>query len=209
MRRGHIAGVLWVFCLAACEPVVDAGERQPAGVPRFSASAEATLIFARFAAGAPPTTLDTGFWAVRGKDRILELRHRGGTSRDDALYLRFRVPAGALVARPDGTPIKVGDSLRIRVVIDPRRLIFDFGPNGLRFSPNAPAVMTIFFDDIDPDIDRDGAVDPDDRVLRAKLAIFRQRVRGEPWRPLPTTRPATDVARASIPGFSRFSLASN
>src|SRR5688572_24136980 len=54
------------------------------------------------------------FWAVRGRDRKLEMDYVGGED-----FLEFEVRSNSLLRRPDGTLFQNGDSILITVTLDP------------------------------------------------------------------------------------------
>ncbi len=124
-------------------------------------------------------------------------------------YLRFRVDAPSLLARPDGTLFQEGDSILIHVVVgDPAQLLFDLQPSGLRFSPAAPARLTIHYDHADDDFNKDGRLDKADDSIETTLGIWRQETPNDPF-----VRLGSAVVKdlkeieADIQGFSRYALA--
>ena len=116
-----------------------------------------------------------------GRLRIFFAGRRRRARRGDE-YLRLRVDDEALLAYPDGTPFAEGDSVLITVrVVDPARLLFEFEPAGLTFSPRRPAELKIRYDKADDDLDEDGDVDLEDDDLELTLAIWRQESDGDPF----------------------------
>jgi len=160
---------------------------------------------------APPlATTRVSFYAVRGQERQALIMYRAQPgAADSSEFVRFVVPAGSLVERPDGSPIALGDSLRITLtVVDTLRLIVDFQPSGLRFATNHPARLRFSYGETDDDLDDDGEVGPDDEAIEATFAIWRQETAGEPYRKIPST--ALTVAEqvvAEIGGFTRYAVA--
>lgn len=164
----------------------------------------------RLAVGAPPlVATEVSFWAVRGQDREESLYFQAiGGGRGDE-FVKLRVPSGALLTRPDASPILAGDSVLITLrAVDPSRIIFEFEPAGLQFNPANPAELRIEYDEADPDFDSDGDVDPDDAALEASFAIWRQAAAGAPFVRLGTAL-AQDLnqVEAELTGFSRYSIA--
>jgi hypothetical protein len=151
------------------------------------------------------------FYAVRGDNRevriFFEKNDDPGEAGDE--YLRFAVDNDALLAYPDGTPFVEGDSVLITVrVVDPARLLFEFEPAGLTFSPNRPAELKIHYDKADDDLDEDGDIDVDDAELELTLAIWRQESDGGPFVRLGSLLiDDLEEVDAQLEGFSRYALA--
>ena len=144
------------------------------------------------------------FWAKKGADR--EIRVRFTTGED---FMRFRVPANALLARPDGTAFAVGDSVLITITVtDPTRLAADFQPAGLKFSPAAPARLQWEFGEADDDLNDDGVVNASDVALIPQLAIWRQELVGAPWLKLSSVvEVQLNEVEADITSFTGYALA--
>lgn len=160
------------------------------------------------AATLPDTAVS--FWAKRGEDRELRLFYvpQPGTT-SGAEFLRFTVPAAALARRPDGSLFAPGDSVLISVrVIDPSRLIVEFQPSGLTFSPGSPARLRFELGETDSDLNGDGVVDSGDDTLKTQLSFWRQEAPGQQW-----VKVASDVftdldeVEANVFGFSGYALA--
>jgi len=164
----------------------------------------------RLAIGAPPlVATEVSFWAVRGKDREESLYFQAiGGGRGDE-FVKLRVPSGALLARPDGSPILAGDSVLITLrAVDASRILFEFEPAGLQFNPADPAELRIEYDEADSDFDSDGDVDLDDAALEPSFAIWRQGAAGAPFIRLGTAlMEDLNQVEADLTGFSRYSIA--
>jgi hypothetical protein len=169
------------------------------------------LHFVRMGANAPALeSLVVSFWAKRGEDREVRLRYKGGGgggSGDD--YCRFRVPANALLQRPNGAPVAPGDSVLITLtVVDASKYIVRFEPSGLRFSMSEPARLQFEFGNADKDLDENGVVNSNDTALRSQLAVWRQEASGLPWTKLSSkVEIDIDEVSADIVGFSGYALA--
>jgi hypothetical protein len=169
------------------------------------------LSFLQLPAGAPPLVVQTAsFWARTTDNREIRMyfRPRPGES-DSSEFLRFRVDAGSLARRPDGSAFAANDSILITVtVVDLQRLIVDFQPSGLRFSQSRPARLKIEYENADHDFDDDGDVDPDDESLEERFSIWRQETVGAPWFELGTVRRHDiDEIEGDIFGFTNHALA--
>lgn len=150
------------------------------------------------------------FYARRGEDRELRIffqdPEHGGAGEE---YLRLRVDAPSLLARPDGSPIAEGDSVLIHVqVVDAGRLLFEMQPSGLRFSPDRPARLTIHYAHCNGDFNDDGQVDGEDQSIEPTLGIWRQETPADAFVRLGAVLSADqEEAEADLEGFSRYALA--
>jgi hypothetical protein len=149
------------------------------------------------------------FYAKRGEDREAQIFFQDEVGGQGEEYLRLRVDAGSLLARPDGTPILQGDSVLIQVsVVDPTEMLFDLQPSGLKFNPLAPALLKIHYDHADGDLNDDGVSDSRDTSIEGTLAIWRQETPADPFVRLASVLTIeTDEAEAELTGFSRYALA--
>lgn len=179
--------------LAACEEPDGGGEYLPGE----------DLVFLRPAPNAPALkTYDTTFVATKGQDAELRLDYVNG-----AECLRLRLDDDTLLRRPDGTPIRDGESVTIRVrVVDAGYFNFEFQPAGLQFDPDEPAELRVDYAFAHPDFNGDGEVDDDDEDF--EFGWWRQEMPGQPWERIGSARvhDLTEV-RADIDGFTRYALA--
>jgi hypothetical protein len=169
------------------------------------------LTFLRPAPGAPQfadTTVQ--FYAKRGDDREIRIRYAltAGSGQFEE-FVRFRVRDESLLAHPDGRPFAEGDSVLITLrIVDFARLIVEFQPSGLRFSPGRPAELTFKYNHTDDDLDGDGDVDDDDAEVETLLSIWRQEAPGQPWvRQTSEVEISIDEIKADITGFTGYALA--
>jgi hypothetical protein len=170
------------------------------------------LTILRLAEDSPPLFNPVAsFYAVRGEGREVKIsfvddEHPGEPGEE---YLELKVDAEALAARPDGSPMADGDSVLITVrVVDPARLLFEFEPAGLTFSPSRPAELKIHYNHADDDLDEDGDVDLDDETLELTIGIWRQENDGDPFRRLGSLLiDDLEEIEAELGGFSRYALA--
>jgi len=160
---------------------------------------------------APPlVTQRDSFYAKVGEDRELRMYFRPRPLENDSTeFLRFRVDAGALSRRPDGSSFAVNDSILITItMIDLSRLILDFQPSGLRFNPQRPAQLKIRYENADHDFDEDGDEDDGDLRLEGTFNIWRRENATQPWFPLGSIRHLEiDEVEADILGFTNHALA--
>lgn len=96
-------------------------------------------------------------------------------------FLSFYIPRTGLVAGASGGPLAKNDSLAITLTIDPVKFDVDFQPSGVVFSNNAPAVLTLWYENADPDCNGDGVVDSTDQALRQQLTFYYQMAGGTTW----------------------------
>jgi hypothetical protein len=148
------------------------------------------------------------FYAKVGEDREVRIFFadiEGGAGEE---YLRLRVDAQSLLARPDGTPFAAGDSILIQVaVVDPAQLLFEMQPSGLTFSPEHPARLAIHFSHCGDDFNRDGRVDDEDDSIEQELSIWRQETLIDPFVRLGSAEVGDREIEADLDGFSRYALA--
>lgn len=169
------------------------------------------LRFLRLDPTAPPlVTQRDSFYAKVGEDRELRMFFRPRPLENDSTeFLRFRVDAGALSRRPDGSSFAVNDSILVTITItDLSRLILDFQPSGLRFNTQRPAQLKIRYENADHDFDEDGDEDDGDLRLEGTFNIWRRENATQPWFPLGSIRHLEiDEVEADIFGFTNHALA--
>jgi hypothetical protein len=164
----------------------------------------------RLAEGAPPlesTVLQ--FWARRGDSREGKLYFLNDEGERGNEYLSLKIDSNTLLARPDGSPIAVGDSILITVtVVDPSQILFQFAPEGLQFNASQPAELKIKYDEADRDFDDDGDEDAEDDDIERQLSIWRQAAPGQPFvRIGSAVVEDLDEIEADLTGFSRYAIA--
>ena len=169
------------------------------------------LNFLRPAATAPALAQSSvTFTATRGQNSEATIYYalRPGQSEQEK-FLEFKIPNDGLAQRPDGTPITDGQSVQITItVIDPAKLIVEFQPSGLRFSPDKPAELRIHFGETDDDLDADGDVDLADAAHEAQLSLWRQETAGQPWVKLGSlVLHDLEEVRADLSGFTNYVVA--
>ena len=168
------------------------------------------LNIVELAATSPPllNPVDS-FYAKRGEDREVRIFFADleGGQREE--YLRLRIDASSLLARPDGTLFQEGDSILVHVlVVDPTQLLFELQPSGLRFSASAPAKLKIHYDHANDDFNDDGQVNQQDDSIETTLGIWRQENLTDPF-----VRLGSAVVKdlkeieGDLQGFSRYALA--
>ena len=198
-----------VASLAAChdDPV---GPRADDSVAQ-AVIATGTPHFLQAASGAPSIANPTiKFYAKKGQRRtVFMLYHARPGQRDSTDLIRFRLRETSLLARPNGTPIRTGDSVLITLkLVDPVKLIVDFQPAGLRFNPQNPADLRVRWAETNPDVNRDGAVNQQDATLKQRLKIWRRESSTQPWM---KTASLVDVpseeCELDLTGFTRYAVA--
>jgi hypothetical protein len=149
------------------------------------------------------------FYAKKGEDRELRIYFQDDVGGSGEEFLRFRVDAPTLLARPDGTPFASGDSVLITIrVVDPAKVMFDMEPSGLTFDPARPAQLKIHYVHADHDFNEDGTVNNLDTAIKSQLAIWRQESLTDPFIRLGSVN-AEDLEEidAAILGFTRYAIA--
>jgi hypothetical protein len=164
------------------------------------------LDFVLLSPTAPPLeTMDTTFWAVRGKERELQIRFQGasgsrGDDDDEAskLFLELEIEEKTLLRWPDGTPFAEDDSVQIRVTIDPGTFFATFEPAGLEFDPQHKAELAIHYDE--------AAAEYFARV--SEFDIWRQEQPGDAWVAIGSANVQQyNKIKGRLQGFTRYALA--
>jgi hypothetical protein len=202
-KRWVIGSVALAFVALACSestaPPNDTDPRPPA-----------ELNVLRLAQSAPPLFNPTiSFYAMRGEDsegRIF-FQDAGGGSGEE--YLRLKIDGASLLARPDGTPFAIGDSILITVtVVDVQQILFELEPSGLRFDPAQPAELEIDYGEADDDFNEDGAVDTEDDAIEDVLSIWRQETVGGVFERLGSVViKDLEEIETDLLGFTRYAIA--
>lgn len=209
--RAWCIGALAILAMAACSTsdVGGPGTPTPTVPTPGTTSTQVNLLTA--ATGAPAIANPVvQFWAVAGVDEEVFMYYKARTSgRDSTVFLRFRVPKRALLARPNGTPIATGDSIQITItLLDPVHLEVGFEPSGLTFSPSDPARLKLSFLEADEDLNHDGKVDGSDTTIQGLLAIWKRESATQPWMKLTTiVSTGTHEVEADVTGFTSYAIA--
>ena len=202
MRRAHVLCLALTTALAACS---DTGSPDNGGV---RPPGELTII--RLPAGSPPIWNPVAtVYAKKGTDSDLRIYFQDTNGGQGEEYLRLRVDAGSLLARPDGSLFAVGDSVLITVrVVDPQQIYFEFEPSGLRFNPAMPAELRIEYAETGGDLDDDGDTDSDDDAIENVIDLWRQEQVGQDFVKLGAVKiEELDEIEAEILGFTRYAIA--
>lgn len=150
------------------------------------------------------------FYAKKGQRRtVFMFYHARPGHRDSTDLVRFRLREQSLLRRPDGTPIRAGDSVLITLrLVDPARLVVDFQPAGLRFNPNDPPDLRIRWNETNSDINRDGVVNQQDEAIKPRLKIWRRESFSQPWMRTPSVVNVPDEeCELDLTGFTRYAIA--
>lgn len=202
MRRLMGTGLLLAIGALACS--------DSSGPSNGGTRPEGQLNILRLDSASPPlfNPVDS-FYAKKGEDREIRIFFQDDVGGAGEEYLRLRVDAPTLLARPDGIPFLLGDSVLITVrVTDPSKLLFEFEPAGLTFNPLKLAELKIKYAESDHDFNEDGVEDGEDDLIEGEIAIWRQDLPGNPFAKLGSlVFEEQDEAEAEIPGFSRYALA--
>lgn len=172
------------------------------------------LTFLRQAANTPALmTTDTTLLATAGEDfrvRIFYAPAPGSGSSVGEEFLELEWDDDSLLTYPPGHPMAnqafaPGDTISIRVSVDPVQLIATLEPSGIVFDPADPAELELRYVNADDDFDDDGEDDPDDESL---IDMWRQESIGDPWTRVGQIKDADeDRVRATLTSFSRYALA--
>lgn len=204
----YVAMACGVLMLAAA-----CGGDEPTGIPDPPDTLpEAQLTFLRQAIEAPElVTYDTTVVATAGEQLDLEIRYAPPPGEDSGeKFLELKLEDASLLRYPPDHPLlpsalfQPGDTVWIRVTIDPQLLIATLEPSGLQFSPVDPAELEIRYVEADDDYDDDGEADPE---LEDDIDLWRQEDPGDDWQRVGDLKDLElDRVRALLEGFSRYGL---
>jgi hypothetical protein len=206
-------GLRWATILAAAGLVAACGDDDPAGPEPPDMVSEAQLTFLRPGSNAPPlVTSDTTVVATAGQRLEVELFYEPepGESQGER-FLEFELEDGSLLEYPPDHPTRPGqafqpgDTIWIRIAIEPSRLLATLEPTGIVFNPLEPAELEIRYLNADDDIDDDGDDDPE---LEGEIDLWRQENPGDLWERVGNIKDLEfDRVRAFLLTFSRYGLA--
>jgi len=195
------------LCVAACG---DDSNDTPGPDDPGATRPPSELTILRLAASAPPLfESSVTFWAVRGEDREGRLYFSDGQGQRGEEYVRLKVDAASLLARPDGTPFAPGDSVQITVTaVDPSQILFQFAPEGLTFSSVSPAELDIEYSEAGDDLNDDGRADEEDDDVESRIGVWRQAALGQSFVRLgsATIEDLREI-EAELTSFSRYAIA--
>lgn len=161
-------------------------------VPRtFSLVRHTTSQATGLRAAEAAATLDhnqVSFWAFPDRDQAIHISYLAADGSWQP-YVDFVVPAGALAQWPDGSPVLPTDSVLITAEVDTLSLVVHFQPTGLVFNPLAPAQLTIWYTDANPDFNASGTVDSTDAYIeQTLLGVWVQEFASDPWNQVTATQ---------------------
>ena len=162
------------------------------------------------APGAPGIVTPVTFTFTKGiAGEALMLYQAAPGTADPTVFVRLKVGAKSLRARPDGSPIAPGERVEVTLtLVDPVALIVDFQPAGLRFDPREPAELRMSYTETDPDVNGDGTVNQQDARLTRKFKIWREETITDPWTALPSdVFLGVHEVEAPVTGFTRYAVA--
>lgn len=209
LARLAIGSVLAVFACHTDSVVAPVPPPPPDPGPKTTAE----LSFLRQAATAPALrTSDTSFLATRGERLKVELDYlpEPGASEGEE-FLEFELEDESLLRYPAGHPMagqlfQDGDTITIRIQVDPERLIATLEPSGLEFDVEEPAELEIRYRNADEDYDEDGTPDPPE--TEEEIDLWRQETINDPWVRVGELKDRDlDRIRAFLTSFSRYALA--
>ncbi|HEX5970384.1 MAG TPA: hypothetical protein VFY85_00545 [Gemmatimonadaceae bacterium] len=149
------------------------------------------------------------FYAVQGKAGGVDIWYHAKPGATDSLkFLEFRVGAGSLATRPDGSAIAAGDSVLITLTVtDQSHFIVDFQPSGLRFASSDQPTLTISFAACGEDLNYDGVVNSTDQDIMTSLSFWRQESPFQPWVKVSSTvQQNIKQVSAQLGGFTGYAL---
>ena len=130
----------------------------------------------RHAASAPALEkYRVSFWVSRSKGGRVEVDYRPPRrGRDGDRFLKFEISDYSVASWPGMNPYNWRDSVKVTLTIDTVFLSVQFEPSGLTFKSTRPAKLTFWYENTDPDLNGDGAVNKADWQLAEQLAIWQE-----------------------------------
>lgn len=163
----------------------------------------------RQAATAPRLrTYRVSFWARKGDSSRVTVNYR--PANGDAVgarFLRFYIPKNGLLGGAGGVPLDGGDSVLVTLTIDTVSFAVDFQPSGVRFSVGSPAILTLWYQNANPDLNNDGVVDARDTTLTQQLSVWYRSANAYPWLRLSSSNDPTQPAvSTAVQHFSQYAV---
>jgi hypothetical protein len=150
------------------------------------------------------------FWAVAGEEVTVRVNYvTGGSGYIYAEpFMRFHIPRKGLSAYPDGTSFRNGDSVLIEVKIDEETFDVDFGPDGLLFDDRNPAIIEMWYQYADRDLNQDAKLTLDDAaLLRVALSYWYRQSMWSAWYELYSEHdPDAEWIKTAIRHFSGYAV---
>ncbi len=127
---------------------------------------------------------EVGFWATRGQAAVVEINYRSATG-NWLPFLTLALDPTSLHTRPTGELFRSGDKVFITVRVDSVQMRVFISPGGLKFSPDSPTRLAVWYTGADPDLNGDGRIDAlDAEIERELLDLWTQQTQDDPWVPL-------------------------
>lgn len=186
---------------AACHDNRDPLGPEPGPRPAFDETfgPSPELQFLTWGPGGPPLgSMVSSVLARRGESSRLTVSYERYYG-DSEEFLRLDMQDESLFLRPNGTPFRNGDSVQIKAVMHPVKLMVTFSPAGLVFNPGEPPELRIRYH---------GAV-TSQIAPAAGIQLWRQEGPGQPWLRVRSVQfDGTEIrTRVDLGGFTRFALA--
>jgi hypothetical protein len=143
-------------------------------------------------------------WAVRGKERRLQLDYVSPNGTSPFLLLEIEGPT----MRPDGSTIAWGDSVLVTAIVDPENIRVSLEPTGLQFSSYHPAELKMWWTGANGDLNGDGLVDGQDAEIETQwLGLWFQEGTGSPWTQIPAEKSVSEKRlKAYLKHFSGYAV---
>lgn len=205
--RRFVHSLAVVLLVAAC--VDQTGPAGRVAAPQFETVAPDTLHILRPAPAAPALeTYQTSFWVQKGKATNVVIEYQSPDGEPGDPFLQFVISKETMIAGAGGQHLSKGDSVLLTLTIDPVRFSMDFEPSGVKFSAKVPAVLSMCYEHMDPDLNSDGVVDETDAALQQQISFWTQSMKAGDWFKLPTKYDrANPCVSAKLYHFSQYAVA--
>ena len=129
------------------------------------------------------------FWAVRGKERSVQINYLSSTGQTSFPFLNLSISDPNYV--PGRGWLRWGDSVLITVTVDPSNIAVSLEPSGLRFGDAAR--LQIWYGGAGGDLNGDGAVDQTDTAIDSQLlGLWYREGSGSAWTRIPASQSLGD-----------------
>jgi len=183
--------------------------QQPRAQMAVSSTVSAEVHVLQQAPTAPPLeTYQVSFWAYKGTASTVAVNYLPAADQSVGQpFLRFDIPKNALLGGAGGVPLNGGDSVFVTLTIDPVNFSVDFQPSGVRFSIGSPAILALWYENANPDLNGDGVVDATDQMLREQLALWYRTARTNSWQKLSSNNdPTLPSVSSAVYHFSEYAI---
>jgi len=145
------------------------------------------------------------FWAVRGQSRSVQINYKTGRHEEPRPFLLLTTTDPRFV--PGIGELAMGDSVRITIKVNEKKLLVSLEPTGLQFGE--PGQLTMWYEGADDEADTDGPSNAGSEPIDdTNLALFYREDHKHPWTRLAARQSIAERSFTyGIPHFSDYAVA--